>query len=402
VIYEKNADKKIYPASITKLMTAILVYNKFKNNLDQSVTVEQGDIDPLYGSFGMMSDLKAGEQISVRNLLYCLLVKSGDDSANVLARATAGSVDAFVAQMNAKAQEIGLKNTHYVNPHGLHDPDHYTTAYDVYLLSRYAMKIPYLAKVVSTVDITIPATNKNPARQYPNTNLLLNPNYRITYYYPYVKGIKTGTTTPAGTCLSSYAEKDGITYYCVAMGGAKEPNTAFTETRMLYEWVFGNFEIQPVVKTTDVAANIPVKLSSEKTKLLVVPQTQINALVPDTFTSSTDLKYDPHIQQSVTAPVVKGQKIGYEDVYLINSQTKKAEKISRVTLVAGESADRSMPLYVLYLVQSFFSSVWFKIVAGVLIALLILYISLSVYANSRRKRRSGRRGGKKYNYKRRR
>lgn len=400
VMYEKNAFEKIYPASVTKLMTAVLVYDKFKDNLDQIVTVQRSDIDPLYGSFGMMSDLKAGEQISVRNLLYCLLIKSGDDSANVLARATAGSLDAFVAQMNNKAQELGLKHTHYVNPHGLHDPDHYTTAYDIYLLSRYAMKIPYLATVVSKVHITIPATNKNPERQYPNTNLLLNPNYSIAYYYQYVKGIKTGTTTPAGTCLSSYAEKDGTTYYCVAMGGQKSPNTAFTDTRMLYQWVFGNFEIQPIVKTTDPEGNIKVDLCTEKTSISVVPLKQINALVPDTFTAS-DLKIEPHLKQSVTAPVLKGQKVGYEDVYLINAQTKKKELISRVDLITSESAARSMPLYVLYLVKTFFNSIWFKVVAVALAAILILYVSLSVYVN-RRKKQLNRRRGRGKNYKRRR
>lgn len=404
VIYQKNAFQKVYPASITKLMTGVLVYEKFKDNLDQIITIKQSDIDPIYGTGGMTCGLKSGEQMSVRNLLYCLLVKSGDDSANVLARATAGSVEAFVEQMNKKAAEIGLKNTHYVNPHGLHDDDHYTTAFDVYKLSRYAMNISYLAKVVATPHITIPSTNKNPVRQYPNTNYMLNTNYRIAYYYQYVKGIKTGTTTPAGTCLTSYAEKDGITYYCVAMGGSKKTgvNTAFTETRMLYKWVFGNFQIQPIVKTTEVEGNPKVNLSAAKTSMIAVPQKQINALVPNSYTSAANLHKVRHIPTSIDAPIVKGQKIGYEDVYLVNSQTKKMQYVGKVNLVAGESADRSMPLYILYLIKTFFSSVWFKIVAVLLIILLILYISLSVYINNRKKMINSRRRGRKNNYRRRR
>jgi D-alanyl-D-alanine carboxypeptidase (penicillin-binding protein 5/6) len=130
VMYQKNQDEKIYPASTTKMMTAILVYEKFKNNLNTKVTVERNDITPLEGKFGSLVPLVPGEQLTVEQLLYCMLIKSGDDSADTLARVTAGSIDSFADMMNAKAKEIGAVNTHYVNPHGLQDPEQYTTAYD--------------------------------------------------------------------------------------------------------------------------------------------------------------------------------------------------------------------------------------------------------------------------------
>lgn len=396
VIYEKNSTKKVYPASITKLMTAILVYEKFKDNLDTVVTVDKDeDLDPLLGTGGMLVPLKDGEQITIEQLLNCLLVRSGDDSANVLARATAGSVDDFVDMMNDKAREIGLENTHFVNPHGLHDEDHYTTAYDVYKLAKYAMQYDVLAKIVAQPSVTIPATNKSKERKFSNTNYVLNNSYR-SYYYKYVKGIKTGTTTPAGTCLVSYAEKDGVTYYCVMMGGSKASglNTAFTETRALYQWVFGNFKITPVVTPSDAAVQVDLELAVNKTKMILVPETQVNALVPKSYKPS-DLKITLHVPSSITAPVKKGDKIGTEDIAIYNEDTKTLQKIGTVNLVASEDAELSKPLYVLSLIKKFFNSVWFKVVAAVLVLLLVLYIALSVYYNRRRRMINRRRRRKK-------
>jgi D-alanyl-D-alanine carboxypeptidase (penicillin-binding protein 5/6) len=398
VLYEKNQDEKIYPASITKLMTAIVVYEKYKDKLNTKVTVEYNDIRPLSGTYGSLVPLKVGETLTIEQLLNCLLIRSGDDSANVLAHATAGSIDSFVDMMNEKAEEIGLKNTHYVNPHGLHDDDHYTTAYDCYILAKYAMSIDELAKIVSTSSYTLEATNKSERRKFTNTNSVINDASK--YYYKYAKGIKTGTTTPAGACLVSYASRDGVTYYCVCMGGKKTStsNTAFSDTIALYKWAYGNFEITPVVKTTDTAAQVKLELTSGKDKLLLVPEKQVNALVPKTFKAS-DLKVKLHVPESVSAPINKGDKLGTEDLYILNKDTGKYESLGTVNLVAGESATLSKPLYVLALVKKFFNSIWFKVVAAFLIILMILYITLSVYYN-RRKKMLNRRRRKKVKYKR--
>ncbi|HEX2937538.1 MAG TPA: D-alanyl-D-alanine carboxypeptidase family protein [Ruminiclostridium sp.] len=397
IIYEKNQDQKIYPASITKLMTAIIVYDKFKGKLDTNVTVEKEDLDTL-DPYASKAGLKVGEQLTIEQLLNCLLVKSGDDSANVLARVTGGSVDEFVASMNKKAKEIGLKNTHYANPHGLQDPDHFTTASDVYKLAKYAMKIDELAKIVAQPSYTLPATNVNPQeRQFDNTNFLIKSTQK-KYYFKYVKGIKTGSTTPAGKCLVSYAEKDGKTYYAVVMGGTDKDgtNTAFTETKDLYQWVFRNFDIKPLVKTTDTAAQVGVDLAVNKTKLLLKPQSQLNALVPDTYKSS-DLKITIDVPQKVKAPIKKGQVIGKEKVQLLDASTGKYQDIGEVNLVSSENVDLSMPLYILSGIMKFFGSIWFKIVAVLLVILLIVYISLSVYWN-KRKKMLNRRRMKKYKY----
>lgn len=398
VIYQKNQNEKVYPASITKLMTAILVCEKFKDKLDTKVTVEQEDLAELT-PYDSKVPLKAGEELTIEQLLNCILIKSGDDAANTLARVTSGSVEDFVEQMNKKAKEIGLKNTHYVNPHGLHDPDHYTTAVDAYILAKYAMTIPKLKSIVATQTYKLPPTNiVKEERILRNTNYLIMENMTKSYY-KYVKGIKTGSTTPAGKCLVSYAEKDGKTYYCVAMGGEMKDgvNTAFSETKALYKWVFRNFDIKPVVKTTDTAAQVSVELAANKTKLLLKPETQLNALVPNSFKTS-DLKIDVHVPSKVTAPIKKGDVIGSEDVMLITADGK-LQKLGTVKLVASENVDRSMSLYILSIITKFFNSIWFKIVAVLLVILLIVYIILSVHFN-KRKRMLNRRRMKKYKYKR--
>lgn len=386
VIYQKNAQEKIYPASTTKLMTAILVYEKFKNNLNTTVAVQRDDITPLEGKFGSLVPLKVDEQLTIEQLLNCLLIKSGDDSADVLARVTAGSIDKFVEEMNAKAKEIGAKYTHYVNPHGLHDPDHYTTAYDTYLIAKYAMQYDEIAKIVASPSYTMAATNKTPATSFANTNFLLSPGNK-TFYYKYVKGIKTGTTTPAGACLVSYAEKDGQTYYCVAMGGKKGSdgsNTAFSETKALYQWVFGNFEIKPIVKTTDTAAQVKVELASNVTQINLVPSKQLNSLVPKDFQTS-DIKITQHLPQYVNAPIKKGQKIGTEELAIVDPKTNAQQKLGTVALVASQDVSRSMPLYILSMVRKFFDSIWFKLIAALLILILICYVCMSVYYNKRKK-----------------
>lgn len=400
--YEKDSDgnrKKIYPASITKLMTAVLVYEHYKDKLDTKITVKLSDLTPLYGTGGMLVPLKTGETMTVEQLLTCLLVRSGDDSANVLARATAGSIDEFVDMMNKKAKELGLSDTHYINPHGLHDPNHYTTTLDVYKLAKYAMSIDTLAKIVSQSSATIEATNKSPQRKFTNTNSCINDSY-MSYYYKYIKGIKTGTTTPAGACLVSYAVRNGVTYYCVAMGGSKASglNTAFTETRALYKWAYGNFQIAPLVKKTDSAAQVSLDLAKDKTKLMLNPEKQINALVPSTYKPS-DLKLTVKIPDKVAAPITKGQIIGSQTIEVKNNDTGKYEKIGTVNLVASEAVERSTPLYILRLITNFFNSVWFKVVAILLAVILAVYVTLSVRYNKRKKMMNSRRR-KKIKYRR--
>ncbi|MDR3645891.1 MAG: D-alanyl-D-alanine carboxypeptidase [Clostridia bacterium] len=397
VVYEKNANQKVYPASLTKLMTAILTVEKFGNNLDKQVTVTSGDLDPLHGTGSSSANLKVGEQVTIRELLYCLLIPSANDAANVLARVAGGSVDNFVASMNAKAKALGATDTHYVNAHGLQDPDHYTTAHDMYLIAKNAMTYSILRTIVSTESYTMPKTNKTGSRKpFTNTNLLLKEG--STLYYEYCHGIKTGTTTQAGGCLVSYATKDGYTYYCVAMDGPDHTltgNSAFSDSRKLFKWAFSTFSITPLIETKELQAQVSLELAWNKDHLSLYPQKQFSALIPSKSNISK-VTVKAHLPTQVLAPVKVGQVIGTADVYL------GKVKMGTVNLVSHDTIARSEPLYVVSLVKKFFSSVWFKIVSALLVLLFALFLLLSLLLRIRRKKKNDRhmKMNKKYRMKR--
>lgn len=383
VVYEKNPNQKIYPASITKLMTAILVMQKFEGKMDTQVTVLQSDLSPLAGTDSSTALLKVGEQLSIKDLLYCLLLPSGNDAALILARVTGGDVKNFIAMMNKEAQSIGAKNTHYVNPHGLQDDEQYTTAYDTYLIAKKAMTFGDLRQIVATPKYTMPQTNKNPAHILLNTNEMLSSG--SPYFDKYVQGIKTGTTSKAGACLVSYAQKDGYTYYCVAMGGVdstingKKSNTALADTKALYTWAFSGFKVNSLIDIKEPQAQVKVELAWQKDHILLLPDRQFNALVPSTY-DKKDLKIQPvGLPKSVTAPVKKGQKICTADILL------KGQKIGTVNLVASEDVALSQPLYILNMIGKFFGSIWFKIVSVVLVIILVSYVVLSYLYNRKKK-----------------
>ena len=206
ILFEYNADVQRYPASTTKLMTAVVALEN--GNLTDTVTVSQSALDGL-PERGSSVFLIAGEEMSFSDMLNYLLVASGNDAANALAEHVAGSVDNFVAMMNEKAAELGCTGTHFANPHGLHDENHYTTARDLLYIARYAMQNPTIAEIVAKPQIELAPTNKHAeSTTLTTTNHLLTRIRRSEYYYPSVIGIKTGFTAPAGDCRIAAAQND--------------------------------------------------------------------------------------------------------------------------------------------------------------------------------------------------
>lgn len=397
VVYTKNADKRVYPASLTKMMTAILAVEKFNGKLNTPITMTYADIHSLDGTQSSTAGLKVGETLTVHQLLQCLLIESANETANALARTVGGNTQNFVSMMNQKAKEIGAVDTHFVNPHGLPDSDHYTTAYDIYLIARYAMSMKdgTIADIVSQKSATLEQTNKHAARTLTNTNKLLSSG--SSYYYRYCKGIKTGTTDEAGYCLASCAIKNGATYYCVAMGAPEKNvpvNHAFTDTRNLYQWVFKTFETHTVLDTNEHLYQTTVLVAANNAdKIWLYPDKQLETLVP--FGKKVeDRKIVLHAETDVVAPIKIGQKLGTADVYI------KGEKVGTVGLIANEAVARSNPAYFLYVSGLFFSSFWFKLICTVLVILFIGYISLTVHMNHRKKESLNfRKGSKKYQVK---
>ena len=184
ILYELNARQRMYPASITKIMTSLVVLDAVgagEISLDTQVTASAQAVDLPWDS--STAGIKAGEILTVLDLLYCDLLPSGNEACNILSEAVAGTSAEFVARMNAKARELGMADTHFMNPHGLHDPEHYTTAYDIYLMASAAMDNETFRTIVRTPSYTLPATNLQPERTIYSSNGLLSSFYAIGYTY---------------------------------------------------------------------------------------------------------------------------------------------------------------------------------------------------------------------------
>lgn len=237
ILYDKNSTQALYPASITKIMTTMIVLENAK--LDDIVTFSDASIDETEGS-GIARDY--GEKMSVEECLYAIMLESANECAYAVAEHVAGSIPAFAEMMNAKAKELGCVNTNFVNPHGLHDANHYTCSYDMALIAKAAYENEMFRTITATKAHMIPPTNKH-AEQTPlqNHNKLLHRYQKGNYVYEYCTGGKTGYTTAANATLVTYAEKDGMTLVCVVMN--TDNTSEWTDSIALFDYCFGNFRL---------------------------------------------------------------------------------------------------------------------------------------------------------------
>lgn len=242
ILYSKNIDKKIYPASTTKILTAIIAIENL--DLGKSVVASKTAVSIPWDSSSIY--LKEGEIMTVEELLYGLLLDSGNDAANVLAEAVSGNITSFVDVMNKKAKEIGCTNTHFANAHGYSNKNHYTTARDMAKIFSYCIKNETFVKIISTKRFIINETNKTKEKRYLfNTNRLIQTKEDSIYsrYYKYCVGGKTGYTDDAGRCLITFGKKDDKTVVIGVFGA--NPGTLiderYTDAINLFEYSFNNF-----------------------------------------------------------------------------------------------------------------------------------------------------------------
>ena len=224
MVYGKNEHEELYPASLTKIMTALLTLEAVDGGqltMDQQITATESALEGLAAD-GSTAGIQAGEVLTVEQLLECMLIVSANEACNILAEQVSGSVDAFVDAMNAKAEALGCEGTHFVNATGLHDSQHYTTAWDLYLITKEAMKHEDFMRICDTARATIPATNLSEERNLYTTNYLIDTWRSLGYIYSNAHGIKTGSTDEAGHCLVSSATEGSLSFISVALGGPRE------------------------------------------------------------------------------------------------------------------------------------------------------------------------------------
>ena len=310
VLYEKEATQKMYPASITKIMTAILVLENC--NLSDKVKVSYNSVMTVPAGYSI-ANLQIGEEFSINDLLHALLIKSANDSANVLAEHVSGSISEFANLMNKKALELGCTNTNFVNPSGIHNSDHYTTAADMMLIAKYCMQNETFRSIVTKSTYTLPSTDKYQKEDRimltTNDMLRLNTSTRKdNYYYEYCIGIKTGYTSQAKNTLISAASRDGMEFIAVILNAGLTSDGLshrYLDSITLFNYAFNSYNIRKIMNVNDFVTQTTVK----KETLDLLAANSITSIVK-TENFETEFKPEINLKEDLKAPIKKGELVG--------------------------------------------------------------------------------------------
>lgn len=378
VLLDKDAEAQSYPASTTKVMTALLALENA--SLDDTVTMEQADFDELSAD-SSLAGLQVGETITVRDLLACLLLPSGNEAAYALARHVSGDWRTFVDLMNARAAELGCTGTHFANPCGLHSDDHYTTAHDLALILAAAVAHPEFCEIAGASSWDLPATNLSAARTLESTDLLVDPESPVYMGETVVAG-KTGYTGDAGKCLVVAAESGGMRLAGVVMGASSAVDASgvsenFYDMRSMLEWGFGAWETGNVVAQGDALAVAPVTLSTDGEEVSALATGDIFATVPRGTTIS-DLTIEVPWTEDLRAPLEQGEDLGEVTVSLGG----------RVLGTVGVAAAHAMGLSLVAFAFDWLSDPLNAVVAVVVFVAIVTLVGLVASGRSRKRARS--------------
>ena len=343
LIYGKEIDKQIYPASLTKIMTCMLALEH--GNLDDVLTVSATALENL-SEYGSTAGLMEGEELTLRELLYCIMVSSANEGCNVIAEHISGSVEAFVDLMNETAAALGMTGTHYQNTHGLHDENHYTTVRDLSTLARWAWSHETFREFASTTSHVVPATNKSEARNLHTTNYLISNDIVGKYYYSKAQGIKTGFTTPAGGCLISTATEGSLSIMTIVTGCSTDygedgevTDMRFVETKRMMEYALEHFSYVQVLSDTVMVDMPSVLYAKGRGNVVVRAAENVSVLLPDSVDTSKIIQVASYDGELV-APLEAGQKVGTV------SAMYEGEAIATCDLVTITAVERSEAAYV--------------------------------------------------------
>lgn len=332
VLFEKDSGReKMFPASTTKIMTAILALEM--GDLDQVMTASQAAVDDI-GKDGSNIGIMAGEQIKLGNLLEALLISSANETANIIAENLCPTRQDFVDLMNKKALELGATGTHFANPCGAHDPNHYTTAADLAKFARYAMTLPKFRELVNMDKFQMPPTNKHDS--WPvlaTTNKLMQTGKADKYV---INGVKTGYTGPAGyNLVSSGVNPEGMELISVVMGVRNDgaQNNVKVFSKELLDYGFDNFSLVSFQKGGKVYRSVSVEDANDSAPLDLVTKGDVRSVLPNDQTG-WDFKEIPHLNEHISAPVNEGDKLGYVDYQVMG------ESIGQVELLAARDVEQ--------------------------------------------------------------
>lgn len=384
VVAQKNQDEKMYPASLTKIVTAMVTLENV-DNLQQTVTVSKEAYNVLLGTGAQVAGLQIGDTLTIEQLLYLTMVHSACDATEVLAEYVGKTRDNFVKMMNDYVKSLGCENTNFENPDGLHSENHYTTASDMAKITLAALKNSTFTKIAYTVQYEYNGMN------YYNTNLMLRSGY-VSYYYKYAKGIKTGSTSEAGYCVITTASKDGYNYLAIVMGApvidynkdGYVEKCSFIDAATLFEWAFTSLKYSTVVTKNEVLDEIPVENGKNADTLRLVAKEDITTIVPAGLDKSAVIIEAQDKPESVSAPINQGDTVCKANI-IYGEQV-----IAQVDLVAAQTVELSTFLKIINAVKDFFGLTVVKIILAVIVIFIVCYLALVINNYNKKKKRKNR------------
>ncbi len=368
IIYTKNAHEKVYPASTTKIMTAILALEMAKD-LSIPITADLQALAPITSEDSHMG-LLIGETLTLEQLLRGMLIVSANDAANAIAVHFGGSIEGFAELMNKKAESLGAYNTHFTNASGVHDDNHYTTAYDITIMAQYAMKNETFREIVKNSYFELAPTNKRPAAQVlQSTNLFLSRGRSSHHIWEPVIGIKTGHTSMAGYCLVTAAQNNGNELISTVMKCDNTDNAqgahSYTDSKRLLNFGFNNYRYTEIAKAGDIISSSKVYEAVDDTRVSMTIETNLNSLLPKNIDLKNDVEVIFEVPDQFKAPIKKGDALGTVS-YMYQDQ-----EIAYATLIAANDVELDTILFLFHIILAVLTSPFFFIPAILIIALLI-------------------------------
>lgn len=382
ILYSKNMDEQASPASLTKIMTVLLAVEALENgsHSEEELVTAQSDCWAGMDESSSNAGIQPGEQLRYIDLLYCAMLASANEACNVIAACVDGDVSTFVEHMNRRAAELGCVNTHFANTNGLTDSQHYTTAYDFYILTREAIKHPLFMEICNAKTYLVPATNSSAERSLANSNALIcgDGMYGSEYLYQYAAGVKTGYTRDAGYCLISTAEKDGIHVLAVIMGcsgpllDGTEKYYNFINSINAYDWVFGNFSYQTAVSTDKNVMTVNVSMAEGDGNVQLRPQNDVELLLPNDADLEAATLQPSIYEDKLVAPLDAGTVLGEAEIII------DGVSYGRVKLVNSTPVSMAKGEYFRARLGETFGKTWVRVLIIVIVLLLAGYFALVI------------------------
>lgn len=380
VVAQKNIDERLYPASLTKIVTAMVTLENVKD-VSVKTKMSQAAYDASVGTGAQVAGITVGEELSVDTLLYLTMVHSACDACEVLAEFVGGSKENFVKMMNDWVKKVGCNDTNFTNPSGLHDDNHYTTARDMSKITLAALKNADFVKYSTTTEYEYKGYT------LPHTNLMLHPGY-VTYYYEYAQGIKTGSTEQAEYNVIVKASKDGYNYLAIVMKSPQQKiknqsyltKCSFVDAKSLFEWAFDSLKYTTIVAKDEVIGEVSVENGKDADTVALVAANDTNVIVPVGLDKSAVIIEIQEKPSSLQAPVTKGQKVCSANIIYGD------EVIASVPLVAAKTVELSTFLKVINAIKAFFGLTVVKVILVIVFLAIALYVYIFFKSLNKKKK----------------